>query len=166
MYKIIFPPTHTNEGNRNAWCRQAKKTLIDEHNIMGAKLNAGEITQQQFDTYVKNIYIPKQRQTVLPTLHTLDMIARFTQTKWTPSIELNLELIEGVYQVKYPRELNINNEGSRLSFLASFKEVIQQNGYIDKPQWEAVELEEQVVIVLAENSTFHNVDTERDIIQR
>lgn len=166
MYKIEFPTTHTTNRKRLAWCYKAKAMLIEEHNAKGRAFKNKDINQSEWDNYKKEQFSPRFSATLEPILFGLDHIERFMPT-WSPSIETNLNTVDGEVVVVYPNELDQSDDGDVLSFLATFSEVLQQNGFDNNsPEVIAVANENANTVNRAINSSVHVVDLDAHIIER
>ena len=58
---LKYPITAITEASRLSVCYRLDELLRIEHNEMGAKFRANEITKDEWITYRKNIFEPKSR---------------------------------------------------------------------------------------------------------
>lgn len=55
---VKYPDTATTEASRLSVCYKLQELLRLEHNEMGAKYRAGEITKAEYTDYLKNVFEP------------------------------------------------------------------------------------------------------------
>lgn len=104
-----------------------------------------------FTSYIDNIYKPKLKKIVDPSLHALMMQAQYLP-HWEPTIVDNIDQNGNIV---YPAELDTTNEGSKFSFILVLIKELNFYGYKENtPEFEAVNEEYVKVKQEAFNGTY------------
>lgn len=114
VYSAKYPVNCVTEGSRLSWCSKAISEVIAEHNATGALYRNGDISREEWLVYKSTTFHNKYFRCVLD-----EMEKQIRAAKAVAFFKASLQdhIVDDA--IVYPGNLDVDNEGSRLSFLCN-----------------------------------------------